>query len=350
MTARAAGWVALAATSALASAILLAWHVPAAVLLGCMLPAIAFAVQGQRLAVPRRFFAWGQGLLGCLIAVSLHPRHLGGILPRWPLFLVATALLVIASTLLGWWLMRRKVLPASTALWGLSPGAASIMVVMSEQYGADMRLVAFMQYTRVVLVTLLAVLATRWALGPLPDAAASPWWGAASLEGLALTGVLVFGGCAIARRVSLAGGSMVLPLAGAVLAQLALDWEPALPRALMALAYAAIGWSIGLRFDRDIILHALRALPQVLLAIGLLVLVGLALAFGLVAVTDIGFLSAYLATSPGGMDSMAVIAATSAVDTGFVMAMQLVRFLVVLVIGPSLTRRVASAEAAAHRP
>ena len=52
----------------------------------------------------------------------------------------------------------------------------------------------------------------------------------------------------------------------------------------------------------------------------------------------------------GGADSMAVIAATSAVDTGFVMAMQLARFLVVLVAGPAVTRRMAQGSAQAGPP
>ena len=69
---------------------------------------------------------------------------------------------------------------------------------------------------------------------------------------------------------------------------------------------------------------------------------GLLLAAGLVLLTGIDPLSAYLATSPGGADSVAVIAATSAVDAGFVMAMQLASFLMVLVLGPQVSRFVAT--------
>jgi uncharacterized protein len=39
---------------------------------------------------------------------------------------------------------------------------------------------------------------------------------------------------------------------------------------------------------------------------------------------------------------VAVIAATSAVDAGFVMAMQLARFLMVLVLGPQVSKFVAT--------
>ena len=48
-------------------------------------------------------------------------------------------------------------------------------------------------------------------------------------------------------------------------------------------------------------------------------------------------LTAYLANSPGGMDSIAIIAAASdSVDLSFVMALQSARLLFVLAFGPSL--------------
>ena len=52
-------------------------------------------------------------------------------------------------------------------------------------------------------------------------------------------------------------------------------------------------------------------------------------------------LTAYLATSPGGADSVAITAASSNVDVPFVMAMQMTRFILVMLIGPTLVRTVA---------
>ncbi len=50
-------------------------------------------------------------------------------------------------------------------------------------------------------------------------------------------------------------------------------------------------------------------------------------------------LTAYLATSPGGADSVAIIAASSGqVDLSFVMAMQTARLVVVLALGPFIAR------------
>lgn len=336
-------WLSLFAASALLSAALLALHMPAAVLLGCMLVGLAFSVGGAPLAVPRRAFGWGQGLLGCLMAQSLHPDQLGQVLAHWPVVLGTTVMLIAASSGLGWWLMRHQVMPGTTAVWGMAPGAASAMVVMAEEYGADVRLVAFMQYTRVVAVTVVAALVARAAGAHLPTQASPVNWLAlgAPLE-LLLTAALVLGGGWLARRFAISGGAMVIPLVASVLVQLVWGMAPALPPALMALAYASIGWSVGLRFTRTVLLHALRALPRVLAAMALLMGVGLASGGLLVLAMGLDPLSAYLATSPGGADSMAVIAATSNVDTSFVMAMQLARFLLVLVTGPAISRWLAT--------
>jgi hypothetical protein len=69
-------------------------------------------------------------------------------------------------------------------------------------------------------------------------------------------------------------------------------------------------------------------------------MLGLCAACGwaLVVLLELDPLTAYLATSPGGMDSMAVISASSQADLAFVMAMQSVRFLVVLAVAPALAR------------
>ncbi|MEY5028665.1 MAG: hypothetical protein RLZ63_980 [Pseudomonadota bacterium] len=332
-------WGLLGLSSALLAALLLTWHVPAAVLLACMLAGLAWALRGTTLSVPRPLFALGQGLMGCLMGHSLQSQYLGSVVQRWPVFLGAAAVLIVVSTLLGGWLMRRQIMPGTTALWGMTPGAATAMVLMAEDYGADARLVAFMQYTRVLIVTLVSALVTRAVLGPSSQGTSSlSLWTGASISGLGVTALLVLCSLFLAPRLALPGGALVLPLVGTVLLQATWGLEPSLPPALMGLAYAVLGWSVGLRFNHAILAHALRTLPQVLLCIVLLMGVGLLMAAALVWGAGIDPLSAFLATCPGGADSMAVIAATSNVDTGFVMAMQLARFLIVLVLGPWLSQ------------
>ncbi len=61
----------------------------------------------------------------------------------------------------------------------------------------------------------------------------------------------------------------------------------------------------------------------------------------LVALAHVDPLTAYLATSPGGADSVAIIASSTKVNVPFVMAMQTARFVFVLLTGPGIARLIA---------
>ena len=112
-----------------------------------------------------------------------------------------------------------------------------------------------------------------------------------------------------------------------------------LPRWLLAAAYACLGWYIGLGFRRDALIHAGRAMPVVIVAALSLMGFCAALAWCLVKFTGTDALTAYLATSPGGLDSIAIIASsTPRVDLPFVLALQSVRLLFVIGLAPLITR------------
>lgn len=331
-------WVALLLLSGLFGGLLQALHFPAGVLLGCMVAAILLALQWEPRPINKSVFILAQAVLGCLMAQSMKPAALNNVLSHWPLFLGVNLLVISAGGLLGWLLVRRHVLPGTTALWGIAPGAASAMVLMAESYGADMRLVAFMQYTRVVLVTAVAAWVAHLAMsvGSIP-AVHLPTVEQPALQHVAATVLLVVVSAAIAQRWNIPAGGMVLALVAGTSLQALGVLVIELPPLLLSLAYAVIGWSIGLRFTRPILVHAWVALPMVLAAVAALMGLGLVLALLLVWLAGVAPLTAYLATSPGGADSVVVIAATSSVDAGFVMAMQLVRFLMVLGLGPRVT-------------
>jgi len=173
-------------------------------------------------------------------------------------------------------------------------------------------------------------------------AAAAGWFDVMNASHVGWTLALAFGGALLAHVLRIPAGPMVLPLLVGSALQAAGWLVIELPALVLALAYAMIGWSIGLRFTHAILLHALRALPAVFASIVVLMGVGVVIAVALTEWASVDPMTAYLASSPGGADSVAVIAATSAVDAGFVMAMQLARFLLVLVFGPAVTRFVAS--------
>ena len=168
------------------------------------------------------------------------------------------------------------------------------------------------------------------------------FWENPFLNGLILA-VLAIGILAglIGNRLRVPAGAFLVPFALASVLSATGTVSIALPPWLLVIAFTLLGWNIGLGFTRAILLHARRALlPTVASIIALISFSGL-LAGLLILALGIDPLTAYLSTSPGGLDSIAVIAASSKVDVAFVMTLQTARLILVTLIGPWLARFVA---------
>jgi membrane AbrB-like protein len=339
-------WLVLALVSILVAALFDVLRLPAALLLGPLVVAATMAACNAACVVPAPLFRLAQGVIGMLVARALTLDILPELIKDWPIFLLGILSVIAASSALGWLLARWQVLPGSTAIWGAAPGAATAMVVMAGSFGADTRLVAFMQYLRVFVVVIVATLVARYWIGQAPDAVQAVVW-FPPLDAVALAGTLltVVVGARLGQWLRIPAGALLVPMIlGAILGNLGVI-TIALPLWLLAPIYMLIGWQVGSRFDRPILLHAAKALPGLLAAIAALVGVCAGFSALLVAWAGIDPLTAYLAVSPGGIDSVAIIGTAGQADMPFVMAMQTARFLVVMAAGPWIARLVATSAA-----
>src|SRR5260370_26489068 len=121
-----------------------------------------------------------------------------------------------------------------------------------------------MRYVRVVAVAGVASLVANMsgvsmAMGP----AAIVWFPPVAWLPLAETLVLAIVGPVVARLLRIPAGAFLVPLvAGIVLTHV--GWMTIeLPTWLLAASYAFVGWNIGLRFTRPLLMHAARALPLI---------------------------------------------------------------------------------------
>jgi membrane AbrB-like protein len=335
-------WTVLLAVSTLISQLWGAAGLPAALLLGPMIGGIAFGVNGLNLTVPRLPYLGAQAAIGAMVSAGITADIVTTLSRNSLLFGVITVITVLGAAALGWLLSRSGLIPGATAIYGISPGAATAMVVLGEAEGADARLVAFMQYSRVLLVALAAAVVARfWAGASGAHTPNSSWFAPVHWENLAEVALLAIIGQQVARLLRMQAwavlGPMLLLSALHAGGWLTID----LPRWLLAAAYALLGWHIGLGFRRDALLYVRQALPAVIAAaLCLMGLCGL-LAWCLAKVAHVEALTAYLATSPGGLDSVAIIAAsTPRVDLPFVLSLQSVRLLLVICLSPLITRLV----------
>lgn len=334
-------WLALVVLAGFAGQSLKYFNLPAGQFVGPMLVGIAFGVSGASLRIHRHAFRLSQGCVGLLVAHSITWAVLSAVAQSWLVMLAATVLTVVLSAGVALAMVRFGGIAGSTAAWGTSPGAASAMVAMAEDNGADPRVVATMQYVRVVCVVVVGALVSRL-LGA--DGGGSDSHAAALvLNGPHLTTVLL-NLAVLVVGVSLGNwvpaGALLVPIVIGGTLQLAGVLPINLPSWLLSLAYGTIGCYIGLRFDRQTIAYVWRRLPAMVAGSLLLIVLCALSAWGLAHVMGKDFLSVYLATSPGGLDSMAIIAVDTHSDIGLVLAMQTIRLFGVIFSGAFIARQI----------
>ena len=111
---------------------------------------------------------------------------------------------------------------------------------------------------------------------------------------------------------------------------------PELPREA---AFSVIGLQVGLAFTVEAVRRIGRLLPQVL-AYVLAVIVGCGLlAWALSALTSIGLLNAYLATTPGGINAILVTAFAAGAHTPLDFAAQTIRLFAMVLLAPLIVSR-----------
>jgi membrane AbrB-like protein len=164
-----------------------------------------------------------------------------------------------------------------------------------------------------------------------------PWY-----AGLALTAGCAVAGVALARVLRLPAGGLLGPMVVALVLALT-GWsggaEP--PGPLVELAYAVIGWQAGVRFTRASLRTVAGVLPAALALIAAVVGLCAGLALLLARLTGATPFEAYLATTPGGVYAVLATAASAGVDVAFVVAVQVLRVIVMLLVTPVAARLVA---------
>src|SRR5215207_4544295 len=250
------------------------------VLLGALLAGIAVALLApERLAIPGVAFAVALAASGVVLGTMLDRDWLDAIAGAWlPLALVTLATLGI-SLGAGALLARATGLDVPTAALGMVAGGASGIVGLSSEFGADDRLVAFMQYLRVLLIVLLTpvIVAVAFPGGEGAAGGVETVRFAGDAHGWLLLLATTAAGMSAARVVRFSGAPLLLPMVAAAGIALAVPGgEFEVPPIARDAAFALIGLQVGLKFTLDTIRVMGRLLAPALVAIaGVLAACGL---------------------------------------------------------------------------
>ncbi|MFT4265022.1 MAG: AbrB family transcriptional regulator [Nocardioides sp.] len=318
-------------------------RVPSAVLFGGLIGGMAQALGSETpVAVPAPAFRVSQAMVGVIIGAGISLDALGAMGRDAPTILVITIGTVLVSLVAGRLLALRRDVSPVTGAFALIAGGASGVVAISRDLGADDRVVTVVQYLRVLIVLVTMPLVTAVVFHPERGQGGLGTTSSRLDESLLYVAITLALGLLIARLVPVTTAILLGPiLVGTIL--VATPWfdAVAVPAVLQWLAYALIGIQVGLRFTRASLVSIARMLPVVTLII-LGMIVATALMGSLLAVlTPVDGLTAYLATTPGGLFAVLATAADAGSDVTYVMAVQLVRVLVILCFTPLLARLLA---------
>jgi membrane AbrB-like protein len=333
-------WAGAAAAIFVAGWVLDAAGVPSSYLFGALLVGLVVAIRwpGALVAPPFAFRAC-QAVTGVALGALVRSDALEAAADAWVAVTLVSLATLALSLACGVGLARFTSLDRPTAALGMVAGGASGIVAMATELRADDRLVAFMQYLRVLVVVAATPLLMTLAFPG--HHAGSPPDGVGVLgdaEGWALTIALAPLGVLVARFTRLPAGVLLGPMLVTGVVGLWLPDGFAVPPVLREVAFAGIGLQVGLRFTVATVRQVgSLALPVLACVVGLM-LACFGLAFVLDLTTSATLLDAYLATTPGGLLAVLAAAFGSGADTTFVLAVQTLRILVMVLLAPAVVR------------
>ena len=334
-------WILLGAATAALGWLLGRVGLPSSTLFAALLVGLAVALRRtDGLAVPDPAFAAAQAVTGVTIGTYLQSSSLRAIGDAWIAVTLISAATLAVSIGAGLLLARVTGIDAPTAALGMIAGGASGIVTMARELGGDDRLVAFMQYARVLVVVLLTPLIIPVAFpghhgAGVADAGGDPLLGDA-IDWLIVPAIAAGAGLS-ARALRVPAGMLLGPMVVAGALTLA-SAGVAVPPLLRETAFAVIGLQVGLRFTVATVRQVGRLLGPVLGCIVVLLVACFALAAILAATTDVSLLDAYLATTPGGLYAVLAVAFGAGANTTFIIAVQGLRVLVMVLLAPVAVR------------
>ncbi|WP_280381618.1 AbrB family transcriptional regulator [Nocardia wallacei] len=353
---QALGWMVLLAAVLGVAELLDRTRFPAPQMIVAIVVGAALALTGRLPApLPKEVSVGVQAMLGVLMGSYLQVSLLRSVGMALIPVLAVTAATVVVSVLVAVVFARAARVDLPTATLGLIAGGSAAVVSCADELDADPRRVAFMQYLRVGLVALSApVLAMLLADGDravaefetFGDAVTDPdlphWMIVGrgdQVAGLSIAIVLCLTGIRCGRRLRLPSPALLGPLLiTAALTAVGVSHGYAPTNLFKELLFVLIGFEVGTRFTRTVVVEMARLLPGMTAAVVALSALVAALALGLALFVDLELSDLYLATTPGGLNAVLATAEDMNADMPLITTVQSVRLLLMILLLPLIMR------------
>lgn len=298
----------------------------------------------RRVPVPGAVVTGSHAVVGVSVGALLDLDTLQVVSANWLAVVGVVVATVALSVAAGLVLRLHPGLTPVTGVFAMIAGGASGIIVMARELGADERMVAVLQYLRVLLIVLLMPVAAAVVFGASSEGAPGADAGGARAwqTGTVFTVGCVALGLAVGRLARMPVASLLGPMLAAATANLSgLSAGTQVPGEVAAAAFLVIGLQVGLSFTRSSLRTIGAALPLASALIVALIVSCAGLGVLLARLTGVSLLEGYLATTPGGLYAVLATATDSEADAAFVLAVQVLRLFAMLLTAPLIARGIA---------
>jgi membrane AbrB-like protein len=308
---------------------------PAGWLSGAIVAVAVAALAGRPVTIPERLAQVTFVITGISLGGAVSPESVAN-MGTWPLSMLALAVAMVGLTAsVAFYLHKVHRWDTTSAVLGASPGGLATVLVLANEYGADVRSVAIVQTVRIVVLAVILP-GTLTALG----LAGSPSITRTAASFLAQPGQL-FALIVICTAIAVAAQWVRFPgglIFGAMTSSAVLHGSGlihvGLPPWLAIISFVVLGALTGTRFaNTDAqLLKRLAGAAIGACAVGMLVALAFAVATATLLSLNTGDL--IIAYAPGALEAMMILALALHFDPAFVGAHHLFRFMLVLVSIP----------------
>lgn len=317
-------------------------NLPLPWMIGAMVATTIGSLSGLELFMYRWVRGPNVAVLGVMLGSSFTPAVIARF-GEWITTIAGLAVYVtLVTAILYWYFRRYGHFDRVTAFFAASPGGLNEMTIVGRELGGDDRLIALVHGARILMVVM--TIPIGFMLFEDYSPSARPPMGGALLD-MSWPEALILAGCALAgafgaRTIGFPAAFVTGPMFLSAFVHL-LGWSEARPPAvLIAVAQLVIGSGVGSRFSGVKLYTIARVL---LLSLGsTAVMVSLTAIFALVLrrAADTSIEAIILAYAPGGLAEMSLVALALSIDSAFVASHHVLRIVMIVIVAPTLFRRV----------
>jgi uncharacterized protein len=297
-------------------------------MMGPMVAVAALNLIGVRMHSPPFARQAGQLILGSAVSLYFTPPVVAALAGNLPAIVAATISVFLVAAVGALTLSRASGVDGKSTFFASVPGGAMAMAVLADRYGAQIAPVAVAHSLRVSIVVILIPFALSYGSLPLETSAYRP---EAPLN-FSILGLWLVIGCVlgeISERLQLNNGHLLAPIFFGATLTLSGFQLSAVPHWMTSFAQLMFGLVLGARYERAFFVRYRLFIPFALLNSFFILIASVLAGAALAWAFRLPIATMIIATSPGGLAEMTILAQALEISVPLVIAFHLFRVVVV---------------------